>query len=62
MRLDVLDAAFDEALLFARGVVFGVFLQIAVAARLGDRLDDARTIFALQSLQFGAQAFGASLP
>ena len=45
-RLDLHDAALDEALLLARGVILGVLRQIAVAARLGDRLDDARPILA----------------
>ena len=30
------DAAFDEGLAFARGVVFGVFRQVSMRARLGD--------------------------
>jgi hypothetical protein len=33
---------FDETLLFARRVVFGVLRQVAMRARLGDRLDDVR--------------------
>jgi hypothetical protein len=37
-RFQFLDAAFDEALLLARGVVLGVLLEVAVRARLGDRL------------------------
>ena len=40
-------------------VVFGVLGQVAVTARLGDRLDDARTVLALQALEFVAQCFGA---
>ena len=60
LGLDLADAAFDEALLLARGVVFGVLGQVAVTARLGDRLDDARTILALQPLEFVAQRFGAA--
>ena len=46
--LDLLDAAFDEALLLARGVVLGVLAQVAVRARLGDRLDDARALLGLE--------------
>src|SRR5690606_28989096 len=36
LRLDVRDAALDEALLLARGVVLRVLLQVAVRARLRD--------------------------
>ena len=50
LRLDLLDAALDEALLLARGVILGVFAQVAVRARLGDRLDDARPLLGLQPL------------
>ena len=60
LGLDLADAAFDESLLLARGVVFGVLGEVAVAARLGDRLDDARPILALQPLQFVAQRFSAA--
>ena len=59
--LEFLDAALDEALLLARGVVLGVFLQVAVRARLGDGLDDARALLALEAFQFLAQALGALL-
>ena len=59
LRLDLLDAALDEALLLACGVVFGVLAQIAVRARLGDRLDDARALLGLEPLQLGAQPFRA---
>src|SRR6185312_15018222 len=59
--LKLVDATFREALLLARRVVFGVFLQIAVRARLGDGLDDARTFDAFETVQLGAQALGALL-
>ena len=55
LRLDLVDAALDEALLLARGVVLGVLRQVAVAARLGDRLDDVRPVLGLQALQLRAQ-------
>src|SRR6266480_2505871 len=48
--LDLLDAALDESLLLARGVILGVLGQIPVPAGLGDRLDDARPAFRLQPL------------
>ena len=48
--LDVVDAALDEALLLTGGVILGILGQIAVGARLGDRLDDVRPRFALQLL------------
>ena len=38
LGLDLADAALDEALLLARGVVLGVLGEVAVRARLGDRL------------------------
>src|SRR6056297_1209286 len=52
---EFLDAAFDEALLFARRVVFGVFLQVAQFARLGNRLDHGGTLFGLERFKFGFQ-------
>ncbi len=58
--LDVVDAAFDEALLLARRVVFGVLAQIAVRTRLRDRLDDVRARFALELLQLQPQPLGAA--
>src|SRR5690606_35721865 len=50
---------FDEALLLAGGVVLGVFLQVAVLARLGDRGDDFRPLDRLEPFQLRAQALGA---
>ncbi len=49
--LKFLDAAFDEALLLACGVVFGVLRQVAVFAGFGDVPDDARrsTVFSCLS-------------
>src|SRR5690606_30848860 len=55
LALELLDAALDEALLLARGVVFRVFLQVAVRTRLGDRSDDGRTLDALPLFQLRAQ-------
>ena len=49
--LEFLDAAFAERLLLARGVVFGVFAQVAVRAGLGDGLDDAWPLDALEAFQ-----------
>jgi len=57
--LDVLDAALDESLLLARRVVLGILAEVTVRARLGDRLDDARPVLALEPAQLGAQLFGA---
>src|SRR6185312_304462 len=56
--LDLADAAFDETLLLARGVVFGVLLEVAVRARFCDRSDDTRAVDGFQLLQFRAQALG----
>src|ERR1700686_1144253 len=58
--LDILDAALDESLLFARGVILGVLGQVPVPAGLGDRLDDARPALRLQPLELGAQRRGAA--
>ena len=60
LRLDLLDAALDEALLLARRVVLGVLRQVAVGARFRDGLDDARPGLGLQPLEFLAQRFGAA--
>src|SRR5690606_26552667 len=57
--LELLDAALDEALLLARGVVLGVLLEVAVRARLGDRLDHRRPLVRLEVVEFGAQALRA---
>src|SRR4029077_5162884 len=38
--LELHHAAFDEALALARRVVFGIFGDVALLARLGDRPDD----------------------
>src|SRR5581483_3038125 len=54
-ELQFLDAAFQEALLLARGVVFGVLAQIAVCARFRNGRDDAWTFDGFQPFQFGAQ-------
>src|SRR6266568_9138538 len=50
------DAAFDEALAFARRMVLGVLREIAVIARLGNRSDDRRTIDRFEPLQFFLEA------
>src|SRR6185312_2307774 len=60
LHLDVFDASFDETLLLACGVVFRVLRQVTMAARLRDRLDDARTRLGLQPLELGAQRLGAA--
>jgi hypothetical protein len=38
LAFDVLDTCFDEALLIFCSVVLGIFLEIAMRARLGNRL------------------------
>ena len=60
LAFDVFDAAFDEALTLAGGVVFGVFLEVAVFARFGDGLDDGGAVYGFELFQFGAQGFGAA--
>src|SRR5690606_22856149 len=59
LRLELLDPALDEALLFAGGVVLGVLLEIAVGARLGDRLDYRGALVRLEVVEFGAQSLRA---
>ena len=56
LAFQLLDAALDEALLLARGVVLGVFLQVAVRAGFGDRGDHLRALDRLQFVEFRAQA------
>src|SRR6516162_563427 len=48
-------AAFVVRLLFLRGVIFRVLGQVAMRARLGDVLNDARTLHRLPLLQFVRQ-------
>src|SRR5262249_52683601 len=60
LHLDLLNAALDEALLLARRVVLGVLRQVAVAARLGNGLDDRRARLRLEALELGAQRLGAA--
>src|SRR5437868_609824 len=52
---DLGDAAFIVRLLFLGGVIFRVLRKVAVRARLGDVLDDARTVLRLPLLQFDLQ-------
>src|SRR3546814_13576660 len=59
LALELLDAALDEALLLARGVVLGVFLQVAVRTRFGDRVDHRRALDRLEFVQLRAQALRA---
>ena len=48
LALDLEDAALDEALLLLGRLVLGVLRQVAVRARLGDRLDDGVALDGLQ--------------
>jgi hypothetical protein len=59
LAFQVGNAAFDEALLFLGGVVFGVLRQVALRTRLGDRLDHGGPLHGFQMLQLGAQFFCA---
>ena len=60
LGLDLLDTALGETLLLLGGVVFGVLLEVAMLARLGDRLDDARPVLCLETLQLGLELLGAA--
>jgi hypothetical protein len=53
--LDFADAAFIVALGFLGGMVFGIFRQVAMGARFGNCLDDARALFLLTPAQFFLQ-------
>src|SRR5690606_36061808 len=57
--LELLDAAFDEALLLTRGVVLGVLLEVAVRTRVGDRGDHLRALDRTELLELGAQPLRA---
>ena len=59
--IDLPDAAFDEALLLAGGVVLRVLAQVAVRASLGNRLDHARAILGLEPAQLNPELVGALL-
>src|SRR5437763_5987566 len=51
LRLELRDAALDEALLLPRRVVLRILGEVAVRARLGDRLRDRVALDALQVLE-----------
>src|SRR5439155_4562334 len=59
LALQLVDAPLDERLLLARGVVLGVLREVAVRARLGDRLDDRRALDALEAVELVPQALEA---
>jgi hypothetical protein len=59
LAFQLLDAAFDEALLLAGGVVLGVFLQVAMRARFGNGVDDLGAFHRFQLVQFLAQPLRA---
>ena len=50
------DAAFIEGLRFLGGVIFGVLRQVAMRARVGDLLNDARPLDLLAVLELGLSA------
>src|SRR6202043_2777521 len=53
--LELGDAALVERLRFLGGMIFGVLREIAVGARIGDLLDDARTLHLLAVLELGLE-------
>jgi hypothetical protein len=59
MGFEILDATFNETLLLTSRMILSVLAQIAVATRFGDGLNYARTVFSLQTLQFGSQTLRA---
>jgi len=50
---EFVDAALVERLRFLRGMIFGILRKIAVRARVGNLLDDARTLHLLAVLVLG---------
>ena len=52
-------AAFDEALAFLRGVIFGVLGEIAMRARFGDHLDDGGPLHGLEIIDLFFQGLVA---
>ena len=54
LAFNFLNAAFTKTLLLTRRVVFGVFLQVAMLPRFGNRFDDARAFVFFQVFQFHA--------
>src|SRR5436305_6847572 len=60
LAFDLADSAFDEALLVLGGLVLGVLREVALGARLRDRLDDGVALDRLQSLRLVLELFGAS--
>ena len=53
------DAAFDEALAFLGGVIFGILRQVAMGARFRDRLDDLMAVHVLQMVDLVLQGLEA---
>src|SRR6185503_9229524 len=51
LAVQLVDPALGEALLLAGRVVLGVLGEVAVGARLGDRLDDGGALDALEALE-----------
>ncbi len=60
LAVDLGNTPFNKTLLLAGRVVFGVFLEVSMSARLGNGFDDLGPGNFFQLLQFGAQLFGAA--
>src|SRR6266850_5500056 len=58
LGFDLGDAALDEAGALARGVVLGVFREVAMGARFADGLGIGGALDRLQAMQLGAQQLG----
>src|SRR5581483_3595339 len=61
LRLELPDTPLDEPLALLGGVVLGVLREVSVRARLGDRLDDAGALLALELLELLLEP-GVALP
>src|SRR6185437_4019643 len=58
LRLELDDAALDEALALARGLILGVLGDVALRARFRDGGDDAGPVHRLQAVELGAEHLG----
>src|SRR5690606_20028412 len=57
LAFNFLNTPFTKTLLFARGGVLGIFFEVAVLARFGNGLHNARTLYFFQVFKLQAQLF-----
>src|SRR3989344_2044829 len=61
LALDLLDAAFDEALAVLGGVIVSVFAEVALRARFGNCRDHSGALYGLEAVQFFLELFSTAL-